>query len=341
MTYDLLIIGGGPAGAAAGVYAARKKLKTVLITENFYGQSVASAEIQNWIGAKSISGMDLARNMEEHVKSYDIEIAEGDLVEKIIPLGTSDVPNIEALNSRTSEVQKLEKQKSINGFRVITKSGKSFETKTILVASGGRHRKLGVPGEEKFDGKGMVYCATCDAPMFNRKAVAVIGAGNAGLEAARDLLSYATKVYILEFTDKIFGDPVIFEVLKKDPRVEVIMSVEVKEVFGDLSPTKDFVGDDLLKGLKYADRNSGEVKELAVEGIFVEIGSVPNSEIVKDLVSLNKKGEIEVDAKTQRASLAGIWAAGDVCDTLYKQNNIAVGDAIKAVLDIQEYLNKR
>ena len=304
MIYDLLIIGGGPAGASAGVYAARKKLKTVLITENFYGQSIVSAEIQNWIGIKAISGMDLAKNLEEHVKSYDIEIVEGDLVK---------------------QVEKID-----GGFRVFSKSGKIFETKTILVVSGGRHRKLGVPGEKEFDGKGIVYCATCDAPLFAGKEVAVIGAGNSGLEAARDLLSYATKIYILEFTDKIFGDPMTFDALKKDSRVEVIMSAEVKEVFGD----------GLLRGLKYADRNSGEVKELAVEGIFVEIGSVPNSEFVKDLVKLNKRGEIEIDSRTQKTSLDGIWAAGDVCDVLYKQNNIAAGDAVKAVLDIGDYLNK-
>jgi len=188
--YDLVIIGGGPAGAAAGVYAARKKIKTVLITENFGGQSVVSIEVQNWIGEKSISGLELARKLEEHVRTHKIDIEESDMVERV--------------------------EKISGGFKVFSKNGKQFETKSILAASGSRRKKLGVPGEKEFGGKGVAYCATCDAPLFTGKTVAVIGAGNVGLEAARDLTSYAKKIYLLVRSEKIRGDIVTLEEISKN-----------------------------------------------------------------------------------------------------------------------------
>lgn len=303
--YDLVIIGGGPAGVAAGVYAARKKIKTLLIAESFGGQSLVSAEIQNWIGTKQLTGFDLAKNLEEHLRAQEIEIADGDLVEKI--------------------------EKAGGGFKVSTKNGKTYETKTVLVASGSRRRKLDVPGEKEFEGRGVVYCSTCDAPLFGGKIAAVVGAGNAGLEAVRDLFAYAKKIYLLNRSEKVKGDPVTFEEIKKDPRLEVINMAEAKEVLGDKFVT----------GLRYLDKNTNEVKELALDGVFVEIGSLPNSDFVKNLVQLNSLGEIIVDHKTQRSSLGGIWAAGDVSDVLYKQNNISAGDAVKAVLNIYDYLNKK
>ena len=303
--YDLVIIGGGPAGAAAGVYAARKKIKTVLITENFGGQSVVSIEVQNWIGEKSISGLELARKLEEHVRTHKIDIEESDMVERV--------------------------EKISGGFKVFSKNGKQFETKSILAASGSRRKKLGVPGEKEFSGKGVAYCATCDAPLFTGKTVAVIGAGNVGLEAARDLTSYAKKIYLLVRSEKIRGDIVTLEEISKSSKVEVIYNAEVKEIFGDK----------LVAGLKYSDKKSDSLKELRLEGVFVEIGSVPNSEFVEDLARLDQWGQIMVDHKTQQSSVPGIWAAGDVGDGLYKQNNIAAGDAIKAVLNISDYLNNK
>jgi alkyl hydroperoxide reductase subunit F len=302
--YDLIIIGGGPAGVAAGVYAARKKIKTLLIAESFGGQSIVSADVQNWIGTKSISGLDLAKNLEDHLRAQEIEIADGDLVEKV--------------------------EKMNGDFKVFTKNGKAYETKTVLVASGSRRRKLGVPGEKEFDGRGVVYCSTCDAPLFGGKITAVVGAGNAGLEAVRDLFAYAKKIYLVNRSEKVKGDPVTFEEIKKDPRLEVINMAETKEI----------VGDKFVTGLRYLDKNTNELKELALDGVFVEIGSLPNSEFVKDLVQLNSYGEIVVDHKTQRSSVDGIWAAGDASDVLYKQNNISAGDAVKAVLNIYDYLNK-
>jgi len=305
MAYDLIIIGGGPAGVAAGVYAARKKIKTLLITENFGGQSIVSADIQNWIGIKSISGMELAKNLEEHLRAQEgIEITEGEL---------------------TAKVSKID-----DGFQVETKSGKSFDTKTVLVTSGSRRRRLGVPGEDKFDGRGVAYCSICDAPVFKDKDVAVVGSGNAGLEAVVDLLPYATRIYLLVRGGVLKGDAVTQERIKNDPKTQIIFGAETQEI----------VGDKFVTTLRYKDSVSGAVKELSVQGVFVEIGIVPNSESVKDLVQTSQSNEIVVDPRTQRASMEGIWAAGDVTDSPYRQNNISAGEAIKAVLNIYDYLNK-
>lgn len=304
--YDLIIVGGGPAGVAAGVYAARKKIKTLLIAKEFGGQSLVSTDIQNWIGMKSISGFDLAKNLEEHLRAQEgIEILDGDFAER---------------------VEKLDPR----GFRVTTKKGKTLETKTVLIVSGSHHKKLGVPGEEKLNGRGVVYCSTCDAPLFGGKTVAVVGAGNAGLEAVQDLFSYAMKIYLLVRSDKIKGDPITFEQVKANSKVEILYQAEVQEILGD----------SLVTGVKYLDKNSGVTKELKLDGVFVEIGTAPNSDLVKDLVKIDQRGQIVVDHKTQAASQPGIWAAGDVTDVLYKQNNISAGDAVKAVLNIYDYLSK-
>ena len=290
---------------AAGVYAARKKIKTLLITENFGGQSIVSADIQNWIGIKSISGMELAKNLEEHLRAQEgIEITEGEL---------------------TAKVSKID-----DGFQVETKSGKSFDTKTVLVTSGSRRRRLGVPGEDKFDGRGVAYCSICDAPVFKDKDVAVVGSGNAGLEAVVNLLPYATRIYLLVRGGVLKGDAVTQERIKNDPKTQIIFGAETQEI----------VGDKFVTTLRYKNSVSGAVKELSVQGVFVEIGIVPNSESVKDLVQTSQSNEIVVDPRTQRASMEGIWAAGDVTDSPYRQNNISAGEAIKAVLNIYDYLNK-
>ena len=302
--YDLVIVGGGPAGVAAGVYAARKKIKTLLIAKEFGGQSLVSADIQNWIGVKSLSGLELAQRLEEHLRAQEgIEILDGDSAEN---------------------VQKLDS----TGFRVTAKSGKVLETKTALICSGSHHKTLGVPGEDKLNGKGVVYCSTCDAPLFGGKTVAVVGAGNAGLEAVRDLFSYASKIYLLVRSDKVKGDPVTLEEVKKNPKLEIKYQAEVREILGE----------NMVTGVKYLDKADNQIKELKLDGVFVEIGSAPNSDLVKDLVQLDQGGQIMVDSKTQISSLAGIWAAGDVTDVLYKQNNISAGDAVKAVLNIYDYL---
>lgn len=303
--FDVIIIGGGPAGVASGVYAARKKMNVLVIAEAFGGQSLVSADIQNWIGTKSISGYEWAKNMEDHLKSQEgIQIQEG---EKVVGI-----------------------EKTVNGFMVKTSGGKNFETKTVLVGSGSRRRKLGVPGEEKLDGHGVAYCSICDAPLFKDKEVAVIGGGNAGLEAVIDLFPYASKIYLIERNYELKGDAVTQEKVKANPKVQLVFGVQTLEILGEATVT----------GIKYKDLKSGEEKTLNLGGVFVEIGAIPNTDFVTGLVELNKFNEIIVDHKTQRSSVPGIWAAGDASDVIYKQNNISAGDAIKAILDIHAYLQK-
>lgn len=304
--YDSVIIGGGPAGVAAGVYAARKKIKTALVTESFGGQSLVSADIQNWIGTKSVSGFDFAKMLEEHLRAQEgLEIIYPDLAEKT--------------------------EKTKTGFKISLKSGKVLETKTILTTAGSRRKKLGVPGESKLDGKGVAYCSTCDAPIFKNKVTAVVGGGNAGLETVLDLLPYATKIYLLAFNDKLKGDPITQEKILASSKVEIILKAKTLEILGDK----------FVNGLKYEDLAGGGVKKLKLDGVFVEIGAIPNVEFLSDLVKLNKYGEIVVDHKTQETSRKGVWAAGDATDVLYKQNNISAGDAVKAVLNIYDYLNRQ
>ena len=304
--YELIIVGGGPGGVAAGVYAARKKIKTAIIAKSFGGQSETSADVQNWIGTKSISGFEFAKMLEDHLRAQEgIDIVDGELVNEV--------------------------KKSDDGFVVKTDAGNKFETKTMLVASGSRRKRLGVPGEAEFDGKGVVYCSTCDAPLFGGKTVAVVGGGNAGLEAVIDLFQYAEKIYLLEYTDSLKGDSTTQEKVMANDKVTVITMASVKEI----------VGDKFVTGLKYEDGNTNETKELTVQGVFVEVGAVPNTDFVKGLVDMNKFGEIVVDHRTQRSSLEGIWAAGDASDVLVKQNNVSAGDAVKAVLSIDTYLHGR
>ena len=301
--FDLIIIGGGPAAIAAGVYAARKKLNTVLISPDFGGQSSVSADVENYIGIKHISGLELAKKLEDHIRSYSNEIKI--VQEKVVGL------------------------KKINGdFEAKTDKGGKFQGKAVIIASGSRRRRLNIPGEDKFEGKGVAYCATCDAPLFGGKEVAVIGGGNAGMESTEQLLKYADKIYILEFSEEFRADPATIERIFKDPKINPITNAQTLEIKGGK----------FVESLVYLDRKTNEKKELKVEGVFVEIGSMPNSDFVKGLVELNKIGEIVVDPKTQQSSVPGIYAAGDVSDVLYKQNNISIGDGVKALESVYLYL---
>ncbi len=303
--YDLLILGGGPAGVAAGVYAARKKMKSILVTDGFGGQSLVSADVQNWIGIKSASGYDLSKMMEEHLRAQDIEIVANDL------------------GARVEKVR--------GGFRLTTKKGKPIDAKKILITTGSRRKKLGIPGEAEYDGKGVAYCSTCDAPIFQGKKVAVICAGDAGLEAVLDLLPYAKEILLFDRGEALKGDMVTQEKIKNDPRVKIYLRAIPTEIKGDK----------LVNGLRYKNLTNDSAAEMELDGVFVEIGSIPNADPVKDLVKLNESGEILINHKTQRTSKAGIWAGGDVTDVLYKQNNISMGDAVKAVLNIYDNINKK
>ena len=305
--YDLAIIGGGPAGVAAGVYASRKQLKTVFIAKEFGGQSIVSPDIQNWIGTVSISGDDLAKNLEEHLKAYAgnvVDIEKGALVTKV--------------------------DKKESHFVVHTDNDKSFETKTVLVATGSTRRKLEVPGAEEFDNKGLTYCASCDGPLFADKDVAVIGGGNAAFETAAQLLAYTKSVTLLNRSDNFKADEITVKKVLENPKMTAIKNADIKEVKGDK----------FVNGLVYTDKEGKDV-DLKVDGIFVEIGLIPTTNFVSSFTELNKYNQIIVDPKNQKSKTDGLWAAGDCTDGLYHQNNIAAGDAVKALEDIYMYIHAR
>lgn len=306
-TYDLIIIGGGPAGAAAGVYAARKRIKTLILAEVYAGQSTDSAEVQNWIGTIAISGTDLAASLRKHVEAY-----------------AGDV-----LTMKEERVQKLEKQG--DNFVVTTEKG-SHITRTVLVATGSHRRKLAVLGADIFEHKGVTYCASCDGPMFADQDLAVVGGGNAAFETAAQLLAYAKSVTIIhrsanfDRADKITVDKVL-----SHPNMHAVKNVEITEVKGDK----------FANAIVYRDKITGVVTELPVGGIFIEIGQLPNTEFLKGVVNLNDHNHIIIDPRTQKTSTAGIWSAGDCTDILYHQNNIAAGDAVRALEDIYQYLHSK
>ncbi len=305
-TYDLIIIGGGPAGAAGAVYASRKRLKTLLITYTFGGQSTDSSDIQNWIGTPSISGADLGKSLETHIKAYAddvLTIVEGENVTK--------VKGIE------------------NSFTVSTDAGKEYEGKTILVTSGSGRRKLAIPGADVLEHKGITYCASCDGLLFQGMDVAVIGGGNAGFETAAQLLAYTKSVTLFNRADTFKADEITVEKVLSHPYMTALKNVDLVSVEGDK----------FVSGLKYKDMTTNEEKLLPVQGIFVEIGQIPNTALVKDFLTLDQYGKVVTDPMTQRTSVKGVWAAGDCTDGLYHQNNIAAGDAVKALEDIYLYIH--
>lgn len=299
--YDLIIIGGGPAGIAAAVYAARKRLKTVLITEDIGGQSVVSEGIENWIGSPKVSGAQLATLFAAH-----LDAVKGDMVQLV-------------KGERVASLSKRE-----GGFSATSKAGKEFSAKTVLIASGAGRRKLDVKGAELFENKGVTYCASCDGPLYGGADVAVVGGGNAGFETALQLLAYAKSVTLIHRNKEFKADPITVEKASAHPNMHLITNAEPTEIMGG----------QFVTGLKYKDRDTGEVKELAVTGIFAEIGVIPNTGFAEALVALDPIKRIKVDPHNQRTSVDGVWAAGDCTDELYHQNNIAAGDGVKALEDI-------
>lgn len=306
-TYDLIIIGGGPAGAAAGVYAARKRLKTLIIAETFAGQSTASAEIQNWIGTIAISGEDLALALRKHVEAYaDKHLT---ICEEV--------------------VQKLEPQ---DGNFLVTTHKNSYRARTVLVATGSHRRRLEVQGAETFEHRGLTYCASCDGPLFEGQDLAVIGGGNAAFETAAQLLSYAKSVTIIHRSpDFNRADSITVEKVLSHPNMRAVKNAEITEVMGDK----------FVNAIVYRDKETGKMTELPVGGIFVEIGQLPNTEFLNGVVNLNDHGHVVIDPHTQKTSTPGIWSAGDCTDVLYHQNNIAAGDAVRALEDIFQYIHSR
>ena len=306
--YDLIIIGAGPAGTAAGVYAARKKLKTLLIAEEFGGQSVVSETIYNWIGTPEIAGSQLAKDFEEHLQYYN----DGE----ILTLHSG---------SRVTSVSKNED----GTFSVIDNKDKSFISKTVLVASGSARRKLSAIGAERLDHKGLTYCATCDGPLFSGMDVVVIGGGNAGFESAAQLAAYCKSVTILQRSSEFKADPITVEKVLARENVTGIVNAETLEV----------TGENFLDGLIYEEKETNNEHTLKVSGVFVEIGQIPNSDLAKGILDMNEIHQITIDPWTQKTSVPGIWAAGDVTNVKYHQNNISAGDAVKALEDIYNYIH--
>jgi alkyl hydroperoxide reductase subunit F len=307
--YDLMIIGLGPAGVAAAVYAGRNKITTLVIGEELGGQSVVSTNIMNWIGAPSISGEQMAAHLSEHLQTVteDVEVCQGAIVN-----------SIEKIDSNNKYFFKVKTDKN------------EYESETILIASGGRRRKLEISGEEELIEKGVYYCTICDAPLMVNRIVAVIGGGNAGLESVINLEPYASQIYLMEITGQLRGDKRTQAKVLQHDKVILLLNAQPLNILGD----------QFVTGLVYEDLTTHEQKTLELDGIFVEIGSIPNNEFAKDLVEINQYGEIVVDPLTGRTSVEGIWAAGDVTSLPYKQNNIAMGDAVRATLNVCDFLAK-
>ncbi len=306
--YDLIIIGGGPAGVAAAVYAARKKISTLLVAKEFGGQSTVSENIENWIGTPSISGADLADSLKKHAfvyKDKSLVIREGNTVTAIERKGSD--------------------------FSVTLDDGKVETTKSIFIASGSNRRKLEAIGADAFENKGITYCASCDGPLFADQDVVVIGGGNAAFETVAQLLAYCKSVTLLHRGGHYRADEVTVEKVLANPKMKAFTNVDVLEVKGSK----------FVEGIVFKSKIEGTVTELPVTGVFVEIGQLPNTGFVKDFVPLDEFNRIVVDPMTQRAKVPGVWAAGDCTNGLYHQNNIAAGDAVKAIEDLYIYLHKR
>ena len=303
--YDVLIVGGGPAGASAAIYAARKGLRTGIVAERFGGQVMDTLAIENFISVKETDGPKLVVALEEHVKTYGI-----------------DVMNLQ-------RAQSLSAPKAGGLIEVTLENGASLSSKAVIVATGARWKELNIPGEQAYRGKGVAYCPHCDGPLFKGKRVAVVGGGNSGVEAAIDLAGVVSHVTLLQYNDQLTADAILQDKLHSLPNVTVIVHAETTEITGE---------DEKVNGLIYRDRVSNTLHSVALAGVFVQIGLLPNSAWLKSSgMALSPFNEIEVNAHGQ-TSLAGVFAAGDVTTVPYKQIIIAMGDGAKASLGAFDYL---
>jgi len=297
---DLIIVGAGPAGITAAVYAARKQLDFSVISQDIGGQAALSGDIENYTGYQFITGPELAEKFRQHLKQYVFDLREGETVAKV--------------------------ERDGNLFKVVTAKSETLAAKTLIIASGKRPRLLNVPGEVEYKNHGLTYCATCDAPLFRGKVTAVIGGGNSALDAVLQLMNLSPKIYLISIADKLAGDPVMKEKAAASPKVEILNNSKVTEIFGD----------QFVKGIKV--ETAGQSRPIPVEGVFVEIGLTPNSEFI-DLAKKNELGEIMVNCAAE-TSVSGLFAAGDVTDVPEKQIIIAAGEGSKAALAAFRYLSR-
>jgi len=300
--FEMVIIGGGPAGMTAAVYAARKKINTLLLSKDLGGQVLTTVGVENYMGYQFIEGPELMQKFEEQVKKFPIDVKMGD--------GAVSVSRLDG------------------GFEIRTEKREVYQGKTAIIATGKRPRPLNVPGEDQFKGRGVTYCAICDGPLFADMKVAVIGGGNSALEAADDMVKIGEHVYLVSLTP-LTGDQVLIDKVKEASNTSVLTEHETQEILGDK----------FVSGIKIKDLKSGEVKSLEVGGVFVEIGLIPNSDLAKGLVNLNKLGEIEVNC-TCETGIPGLYAAGDVTNIPEKQIVVAAGEGAKASLQAHRYLQR-
>ncbi|WP_428683645.1 alkyl hydroperoxide reductase subunit F [Sphingopyxis sp.] len=303
--FDILVVGGGPAGAAAAIYAARKGIRTGIAAERFGGQVLDTMAIENFISVQHTEGPKLVAQLEQHVKDYDVDIMNLQRAEKLIPA---------TVEGGLHEVKLA--------------SGATLKARTVILSTGARWRQLGVPGEDQYRNKGVAYCPHCDGPLYKGKRVAVIGGGNSGVEAAIDLAGLVAHVTLIEYDSELRADAVLQRKLASLPNVKIITSALTTEVLGD---------GEKVTGLSYKDRNKDDLHQIELEGIFVQIGLVPNTEWLKDSVTLSRHGEIEVDHRGE-TSQPGIFAAGDCTTVPYKQIVIAMGEGSKAALSAFDYM---
>lgn len=303
--HDVAIVGYGPAGITAGIYAARKRLDVVLIGDTPGGEVINSGMIENWPGSGETDGVALAQDMMNHLKAH------------------SDA--VEIMTDKVSHIAKHD-----SGFILKTASGTDVEAKTVIYATGRHPRELGVPGEKEFKNKGVTYCATCDAPLFTDKEVAVVGGGNTGAEAVIMLQKIAKKIYFLHIDESLPADPILIENFKDDEKVEIILQAKTTAISGEM----------MVAGLEYEDTSSGEKKKLDVQGVFVTIGAIPNTDPVKDLVELTEYGAIVAD-RYGKTNVDGFFAAGDVTDIRDAQIVVAAGHGCSAALSAGDYLSRQ
>ena len=302
--YDVLIVGGGPAGASAAIYAARKGIRTGVVTERFGGQVLDTMGIENFISVKETEGPKLVAALEEHVKSYDVDLINLQRAEALLPADEDGLLTVQLA------------------------SGARLRSRSVVLSTGARWREMNVPGEQEYRGRGVAYCPHCDGPLFKGKRVAVIGGGNSGVEAAIDLAGIVSHVTLIEFDARLRADDVLQRKLRSLPNVRVIVSGQTTEVHGVNGK---------VSALTYKDRTTGELHRLDLEGVFVQIGLLPNTEWLKNTVTLSPRGEIEVDARG-RTSMPGVFAAGDATTVPYKQIVIAMGEGSKAALSAFDHL---